>query len=109
MTLNGTMSSPKYGRARASGVVGFFRRSNQKMTTKLSHSPVSEAEIRQPLEEVLRTALQKWQLETGHTSRYWLHGYCASFASVLVKLMGESARLGSVLASDGNVHHVVVV
>lgn len=79
------------------------------VTSKLNCLSASEAEIGRSLDQALHTVLQKWQSETGHTLRYWLRGYCASFASVLAKSLGKSASLGSVLASDGNVHHIVVV
>jgi len=69
----------------------------------------SEAEISKGFHEALRAALQRWQLETGHALRFWLRGYCACFAATLVKFIGEPASLSSVVASDGNVHHIVVV
>ena len=79
------------------------------VTSKLNYLPAFEVVINQSLDKAIRAALQKWQFETGHTLRYWRQGYCASFALVLAEFMGKSARLGSVLASDGNVHHIVVV
>jgi hypothetical protein len=60
------------------------------------------------MRQALSAALQEWQLETGHTLRYWLRGYCSCFATTLVTFIGEPASLSSVVASDGNVHHIVV-
>src|SRR5439155_15853386 len=48
-------------------------------------------------------------IATRHTIGFWLRGYCASFARVLAEFIGNPASLGSVLANDGHVHHVVVV
>jgi hypothetical protein len=79
------------------------------MTTRPGPSGAADAEIRKALQEALHAGLQQWQLRTGHTLQFWLRGYCACFAETLATLLGKPASLGSVLANDGNVHHVVVV
>jgi hypothetical protein len=79
------------------------------MMTRPKHLGASEADIGRALDEALNVGLKNWQRETRHTLQYWLRGYCASFARVLVEFMGRPARLASVLANDGNVHHIDVV
>jgi hypothetical protein len=78
------------------------------MTTRLSPTTGPNADISEALEEAVSFALQKWRLVSGHTSQYWLRGYCACFATTLLRFIGKPAGLGSALANDGIVHHIVV-
>jgi len=78
------------------------------MTTKLNLFGAPDAYTIKALEEALSVALQKWRLTSGHTLQYWLRGYCACFATTLLRFIGKPATLGSVLANDGIVHHIVV-
>ena len=61
------------------------------------------------LNDALQDALLHWQLGSRQTIQLWLRGYCAEFAKLIAKIIGLPAALGSVLASDGNVHHIVVL
>jgi hypothetical protein len=61
------------------------------------------------LNNALQNALLRWQLGSRQTIQLWLRGYCAEFAKLIAKIIGPPAELGSVLANDGNVHHIVVL
>lgn len=79
------------------------------MTTDVQTAQASGAEFGVIFDAALHAALQRWQLETGRTLRHWLEGHCTGFAETLAGFLGKPACLASVLASDGNVHHVVVM
>lgn len=92
----------------ASGSVSSILRLSGAMTIRSSTTVVLDADIRNALENALRAALNRWRFVSSHTLQYWLRGYCLCFAKTLLKFMGEPASLGSVLANDGAVHHVIV-
>jgi hypothetical protein len=66
-------------------------------------------QTKKSLNNALQNALLGWQLGSRQTIQFWLRGYCAEFAKLIATIIGPHAALGSVLASDGNVHHIVVL
>ena len=79
------------------------------MNTDGSACSVLADRVKEHLDQGLRNALLSWQVRTCYSLSYWLRGHCASFAAALAKFIGNRAQLLSVLANDGNVHHIVVV
>jgi len=108
----GNTRPPEKGCALTERFFALFRsplRCAPTMIAEMAIALASGIEHRASLDVELRAALRQWESDTGHTARYWFNGYCADFAKTLAKFFGKPARLASVRASDGNVHHVVVV
>src|SRR6266511_4143452 len=79
------------------------------MTTSNKYPRATDGDVRKKFDVALHIALFHWQLGTGQTLRPWLYGYCGEFAKIVANFVGGSAELGSVLANDGRVHHMVAV
>jgi hypothetical protein len=89
---------------KASGNACFDHRLNRRRITEARQPIIDPAELNQ----LVHIALSRWCAITGWTSRYWLRGYCASFAETLRRHLGSAAHLASVVANDAVVHHIVV-
>ena len=88
----------------ANGNAYFDRRLSQPTITEHREPIIEVAKLNQ----FIHIALCRWCSITGYTSRYWLRGYCASFADTLQQHLPSTAQLASVIANDAQVHHIVV-